>query len=114
MLKAVRRGLEDEGIEVSIQKAITTTSIYLTLDHGALNSLRIGDHKGKAKYYYGYEIGSHIRNYHELFGTFDGKTFIRQKFPENMVAELISAIRTERSTKIQKFGQASYDQWKTT
>lgn len=114
LLKQVKKALEEHGISVDVQKAITTTSAYLKLDNGALKSLRIGDHAGKRKYHYGYEIGTHIKNYQEFFGTFDGKTYIRLKFPSDQIEELVTAIRLERTNKILKYGEFRYNQLKKT
>lgn len=112
LMKKVRRALAEHDISMDVEKAITTTSIYAKLDNGALKSLRIGDHAGKRKYHYGYEIGSHIKNYQEFFGTFDGKTYIRLKFPVDQIDALVEAIRLERTNKILKFGQFNYDKIK--
>jgi hypothetical protein len=107
--KKVKRALEDHGIQVEVDKAVTTTSIYLRLDNGMLKSLRIGDHAGKKKYRYGYEIGTHIKNYQEFFGEYDGKVYIRLKYPADNIEDLIEAIRLERTNKILKYGKFTYD-----
>lgn len=114
LLKQVKRALEEHGISVTVQKAITTTSIYVKLDNGALKSLRIGDHSGKRKYHYGYEIGSHIRNYHEYFGQVGDKTFIRLQFPVDQIEALTTAVRLERTNKILKWGKPQYEKLKKT
>ena len=103
LLKKVKRALEEHDISVDVQKAITTTSIYVKLDNGALKSLRIGDHSGKRRYHYGYEIGSHVKNYHEFFGEWDGKAYIRIRFPVDQIEELVTAIRLERTNKILRY-----------
>lgn len=112
LLKKVKKALEEHDISVTVQKAITTTSIYCKLDNGALKSLRIGDHGGKRKYHYGYEIGTHVKNYHEFFGEFDGRTYIRIRFPADQIEELVTAVRLERTNKIVKYGEPKYRQVK--
>lgn len=112
LLKKVKRALADAGIAMDVEKAITTTSIYAKLDNGALKSLRIGDHSGKRKYHYGYEIGSHIKNYQEFFGEYDGKVYIRLKFPADQIEQLVDAIRLERTNKILKYGEFNYNKIK--
>lgn len=109
ILKKVRRALEDEGIHVEVEKAITTTSVYIKLDGGALKSLRIGDHAGKRKYRFGYEIGSHIKNYQEFFGEYDGNVYIRLRFPADQVDELVTAIKMEKLNKVSKYGEFTYN-----
>lgn len=114
LLKQVRKALEDLGIKVDVQKAVTTTSIYVKLDGGALKSLRIGDHAGIAKYAYGYEIGSHIKHYHEFFGEINGKVFTRQKFTPNEIDMLVLAVKMERTAKLRRYGEEQYSKLRKT
>jgi hypothetical protein len=114
ILKKIKRALEPHGIDVAVQKAITTTSVYVKLDNGALKSIRIGDHSGKRKYHYGYEIGTHVKNYHEFFGEWDGKVYVRIRFPADQIDALVEAVRLERTNKILKYGEAKYAQVKKT
>lgn len=110
-MRSIKKTLESAGITVKVQPSITTSSFYLILDNKALGSLRIGDHPGKSKYHYKYEIGSHIRNKHEFYGTFNGKTFVRLKFPAAEVDELVKTIRLEKWNKVMKFGKVNYERW---
>lgn len=48
--------LKVEGFVIQRYDSMTTSSIYLKLDYGVCNSIRISDHRGKAQYQYRYNL----------------------------------------------------------
>lgn len=96
--------LTTAGIEVSVYKAYSTSSFYLLLDRGVLKTLRVGDHKGKKKYHYTYEIGSHIREYREVPKTYKDREYALFKYPEADVDSLVTDIRIRKSNLKAKYG----------
>lgn len=107
VLAELKRRLEARGVVVTVQPAITTTSIYITFDYGVLKKARIGDHKGKA-YAYTYEIGQHIREYQEVQASYLSKPYTRYKFPAANVGDLVQEILIARSNMWSKYGKDGY------
>lgn len=62
------RRLLSAGFIVHRYDAYSTNSIYLKLDCGVCNSIRISDHTGKGYLKYRYNIGSDIRKKTENTG----------------------------------------------
>ena len=48
--------LDKKGFIVQYYEAITTNSCYLKLDYGVCGSIRIGDHRGKKKYKFKFNL----------------------------------------------------------
>ena len=55
--------LLEKGFIVQRYDSVTTNSIYLKLDYGMCNSIRISDHKGKKHLSYMYNLRSDIKKY---------------------------------------------------
>lgn len=109
LLGLIKKQLRVSGIQYSVYKAVTTNSKYLRLDKGLLGSLRIGDHPGKARYHYTYEIGNHIREPREVTHGYMGGEFTQYKFPSAYLDELITQIKVERANKISRYSKEQYD-----
>ena len=52
-----------EGFVVQRYDSCTSDSIYLKLDYGVCNSIRISDHQGKKHLKYRYNIGPFVKEY---------------------------------------------------
>lgn len=102
--KLIRR-LKTEGFVIQRYDSVTTNSIYLKLDYGVGNSIRIGDHKGKRQYKYRYnvDIGRTQINRHT---TPEG--WPRWYYPETNLDDLIADIVNEKLVKIRKYGKENY------
>lgn len=95
--------LLDRGFVIQRYDAYSTSSIYLKLDYGVCNSIRIGDHPGKKYLNYRYNIGPcTLKPYRTE------KPYTRYFYPEKMVYELIQLIEAERSEKLLKYGERNY------
>lgn len=109
IVEELKRVLGDLGIHVKVQPSVTTSSYYLTLDHGVLKKIRVGDHSGKPKYHYTYEIGDHIPKYTEITrASVYGKEFTQYKYPTIKLGDLIRDILIARTNVRAKYGRENY------
>lgn len=97
--------LKNEGFIVQRYDSITTSSIYLKLDYGVANSIRIGDHRGKKQYKYRYnvDIGRKQINRHKT-----GEGWPRWYYPETELEALVRDVMKERKRVMQRHGPDSY------
>lgn len=97
--------LKQEGFIIQRYDSITTSSIYLKLDYGVCNSVRIGDHKGKRQYKYRYnvDIGRKQINRHK---TAEG--WPRWYYPETELQTLVRDVICERQRLQVKNGTDNY------
>lgn len=97
--------LQREGFTIQRYDSKTTSSIYLKLDYGVCNSIRIGDHKGKKKYKYRYnvDIGRKQINRHM---TPEGME--RRYYPETALWDLYLDVVEDRQKIKDKHGEAYY------
>ena len=91
------------GFTIQRYDAYSTSSIYLKLDYGVCNSIRISNHRGKSYLKYRYNIGKHISDRIHCVDKFD-----RYYFPAKEMDELVRKIVTDRDEKIKKFGIIRY------
>lgn len=80
----------------------TSNSIYIKLDYGAANSIRISDHdKSQNEFHYKYEL----RTDKELsWHRFEGGVYII-RYPASQLTQLANKIAKERDKKIKEKGQ---------
>jgi len=97
--------LKEEGLTIQRYDSVTTSSIYLKLDYGVANSIRIGDHKGKKQYKYRYnvDIGRKQINRHST-----GEGWPRWYYPETELNALVRDVVKERKRIMQRYGPDSY------
>lgn len=95
--------LLDRGFVIQRYDAYSTNSIYLKLDYGVSNSIRISDHRGKEKLNYRYNIGVDQYVYRKEEGR-----FVRYYFPVSQIEKLVALIEDERIQKIRKYGIKAY------
>lgn len=94
--------LLDEGFIVQRYDAYSTDSIYLKLDYGVANSIRISNHPGKKHLRYRYNI------------ILDGQTedvmdtYIRHYYKPEDVDSMLEAIIAKKKEDIQKYGITGY------
>ena len=94
--------LLDEGFIVQRYDAYSTDSIYLKLDYGVANSIRISNHPGKKHLRYRYNI------------ILDGQTediidtYIRHYYKPEDVNSMLEEIITKKKEDIQKYGITGY------
>lgn len=100
---SIAERLIEEGFIVQWYDAYTTDSIYLKLDHGVCNSIRISSHAGKKHLKYRYNIGLFIDEFREVKDKYD-----RFYYPADMMEDMISKIVEDREFKLSRFGCESY------
>lgn len=95
--------LLDAGFVIQRYDAYSTDSIYLKLDYGVCNSIRISNHGGKKYLKYRYNIGPHIKKRHSKKDLYD-----RYYFPDNQAGQMIKQIISDRADKVRRYGEKEY------
>lgn len=93
-----------EGFIVHRYDAYSTNSIYLKLDFGVCNSIRISDHRGKGYLKYRYNIGTDI----EKQETKQDK-WPRHYYPISALDNMVAQILSDRHEKQKKYGMQRYE-----
>lgn len=100
---SIAKRLIADGFIVQRYNAYTTNSIYLKLDYGICNSIRISDHPGKKYLKYRYNIGSFVKEYHKEKDKFD-RFYYRSDKSKNMIKKIIE----DREVKKSRYGEDGY------
>ena len=100
---SIAKRLIAEGFTVQRYNAYTTNSIYLKLDYGVCNSVRISDHPGKKYLKYRYNIGSFVKGYWKEKDKYD-RYYYRVDEADNMVKKIIK----DRGFKKSRYGESGY------
>ena len=100
------RYLKSKGFVVQRYDSYSSKSIYLKLDYGVCNSIRISDHRGKKHLSYKYNIGSNIMKCRVENGR-----HTRFYYPMDQGNELIKKIIKHKNRKLEKYGQANYKRY---
>lgn len=95
--------LGNKGFVIQRYDAFKTDSVYLKLDYGVCNSIRISDHPGKQNLQYRYNvlIGGEINIIEERY--------IRYFYNEDTLKELYYQILLDKKMKIDKYGKNRYE-----
>lgn len=94
--------LRSKGFVIQRYNAYSTQSIYMKLDYGVCNTIRISDHPGKQHLQYRYNL---------IFGGENNiieDKYIRYYFNENSVKDLLMQILFDKEAKLQKYGKEKY------
>lgn len=94
--------LKDKGFVIQRYDAYKTDSVYLKLDYGVCNTIRISDHQGKQHLCYRYNL---------IFGgnvNITEEKYMRFYFNEDTVKELIMQILIDKKIKEDKYGKKGY------
>ena len=84
--------------------ATTTKSVYIKLDYGVANSIRVSDHNGIEKYKYKYNIRKDIEEkYEEMEGT-----YLRKYYPFKDIGDLVIDVVVDREMKKVTIGKEEY------
>lgn len=101
--------LKAQGIVIHRYNAYSTNSIYLKLDYGVCNSIRISDHSGKQHLSYRYNIGTDLTR-----DTRVNNGYIQHYYAMYEVDLMIDKIIDDRRAKIDKFGAEKYKEYMET
>lgn len=99
----IAQALIAEGFTVHRYDAAKTDSVYLKLDYGACNSIRISDHAGYPHLKYRYNIGTWIEAHMETEDTYP-----RFYWPASQVEHLVEKCVSDRDARIGWSGQGGY------
>lgn len=104
--KLIQRLLK-EGFTIQRYDAYSTKSIYLKLDYGVANSLRISDHPGKNHLSYRFNLIRGIHNYY----VDNGGKYPRYYYSFSRVNQLIQDVLQHRQSRIDQYGEQRYKQF---
>lgn len=107
MATYVVNALLNEGFILHRYDAYSTNSVYIKLDYGVANSLRISDHRGKSHLSYRFNLLSYIDKQSET--TRNGYPI--SDYPFEMADKLIQDIVVHRNGKQTRYGAANYQQY---
>lgn len=99
------RRLKVRGFVVHKYESVTTNSVYLKLDHGVCNSIRISDHVGKKHLQYRFNLLSDCPGF-SLQRLPDGRW--RAFYPPKEIEKLIEDVCQLRQIRIERYGESSY------
>ena len=91
------------GITVHRYDAVKTDSVYLKLDYGAINSIRIGGHPGYEHAKHRYNIGTWVS---EPIEVDDG--LLRYFWPVEDAPDLIARVTADKRARIEWVGESGY------
>lgn len=94
-----------EGFTVHRYDAYSTDSVYLKLDYGLGNSIRISDHKGYKHLKYRFNIGTWVRQRRDEQ---DGE-YIRSYYPAEDMEALVADVLRNRYKKRRHLGERGYN-----
>lgn len=98
--------LIDNGFAIHRYDSLSTNSVYLKVDYGVCNSIRISDHTGYSHLSYRYEM---------LIGKMNGREHIKKngywctRYGAKDYKALIEDILHNREQKLEKYGFDGYD-----
>lgn len=94
--------LKGQGFHILRYDAYSTSSVYLKLDYGVCNTIRISDHEGKKHLQYRYNliIGGDVNIIEDKY--------IRYYFNDTSLDILVNQILFDRQAKIAQYGRYNY------
>lgn len=104
--------LKHHGVIIQRYDSKSSNSVYLKLDYGVLNSIRISDHKGKDRLKYKYNALSICPSPVSMKDKTDYGEVIRYYFPLKEKKLLLNQILKDRNMKIDMYGVHNYEIYK--
>lgn len=98
--------LKAQDIVIHRYNAYSTNSIYLKLDYGVCNSIRISDHSGKKHLSYRYNIGTDLTR-----DTRVNNGYMQHYYQMSEVDIMLDKIIEDRQSKITKYGIEKYKEY---
>lgn len=105
------KNLKKENIIVQFYESKTTSSIYMKLDYGVLNSLRISDHEGKGHLSYKYNLLSTIQKPTTTKSRSKYGVVTRHFYPLEHKTMLLKRILADRKEKLSRYGIGNYQRY---
>lgn len=107
MADYIQKQLIEKGFTIQRLDAITTKSIYLKLDYGLCNSIRISDHAGKKEYSYRFNILRQMPI--KTYQYFTNGEYPRGFYSFDMVDRMIDDIIERKQERITRYGKLFYN-----
>lgn len=95
-----------QGVVIQRYDSYSTNSIYIKLDYGVCNSIRISNHPGKKHLKYRYNIGTDIKEFRKVHDKYKRYYYRADKAPE-----LVKKILSDRKVKIDRYGSRKYQSY---
>lgn len=111
LAETIIKQLKKKGFVLQLYEATSTNSIYLKLDYGVCNSIRISDHPGKSHLKYRYNIGPHIQTYRKRNVYQNGVRMEQYYYPEKDLDKMIKDIVNTRKMKQYRYGDEQYQKY---
>lgn len=108
-VKELIKRLKQENFLIQYYHSMTSESIYLKLDYGVCNSIRISNHRGNPKLCYRYNFQENMTQ--KSIVEYKGSNGLPRYFSsfENM-EEMVQLIIRHRQAKRRKYGYKKYNQ----
>jgi hypothetical protein len=97
--------LKNEGFIIQRYDAYSSNSVYLKLDYGVCNSIRISDHTGKGHLDYRYNL---LKGCAKITSFVSEKGFDRHFFPLKNMDALVERILSDKRLKLRQYGMSRY------
>jgi hypothetical protein len=98
--------LKKNGFTIHRYDAYSSNSIYLKLDYGVCNSIRISDHTGKAYLKYRYNFILNGVPYEEVMDKYP-----RFYYNESTINQMIEKIKKDKRDIVQQYGMSNYNKF---
>ncbi len=95
--------LRGQGFIIQRYDAYSTYSVYLKLDYGVCNTIRISDHPGKEHLHYRYNLLLDGEN-----NIVDDDGYMRYYYNKDTVKDMLMQILFDRQDKLQRYGKERY------
>lgn len=99
--------LLDAGFIVHRYDAYSTHSIYIKLDYGVGNSIRISDHRGKSHLTYRFNLLSYI----DKKETIINKNYPMYNYPFEAVDEMLQDVIAQKEIKQKRYTEHNYQRY---
>ncbi len=93
-----------KGFTVQRYDAHSTSSVYLKLDYGVCNSIRISDHPGKRYPKYRYNIGPFVKEFKKAMDKYP-RLYYRADKSDRMIKRIVQ----DREAKKFRYGEGGYE-----
>lgn len=104
--KFVVNELKKNGFAVQLYHSYTSNSVYIKVDYGVCNTIRISDHEGYKNLSYRYNLRTDCGRYR----TDRSKPYPQYIFPSFEKKKMIDWIISSRARKIENLGLRGYEQ----
>ncbi len=95
------RALKAAGVTIQLYEAYSSNSVYLKLDYGVCNSIRISDHRGKKHLHYRYNVVQGLKIYKSVRAPQGWPMYF---YPPESIQALVKDILQAKKQKVEYYG----------